>query len=39
VSRNKLDKNILVDGFFSDKMVVDFDVLGTGMIDGVGGES
>jgi hypothetical protein len=39
VSRNKLDKKILVDDFFPDKVVVDFDVLGTGMIDGVGGES
>jgi hypothetical protein len=39
VSRNKLDKNILVDDFFPDKAVVDFDVLGTCMIDGVGGES
>jgi hypothetical protein len=39
VSGNRLDKDIFVDNLFSNEMVVDFDVLSTSMINGVGSES
>jgi hypothetical protein len=39
MSGNKFEENIFVQNFLSNKMVVNFDMLGTSIMNGVGGES